>query len=106
MFDEMLYGESSFETSLIYDVYYNENGHPSKLHDMIGGANAVDVINDKIVKELIAKNGNAQIYRVSVCGFAMDYSNENCDQFSIMTDGIEHRILKMTIEIKQSANKR
>lgn len=87
---------SEDESNEIYDVYYNNYGHPKELHDKFGGNSVKDFANQlaSTIKSLTKAN---DVYDAATFGFAVKHNDDNADGFLLCYGGIKHYIQKKII---------
>ncbi len=92
----LLFGDGDI---VVYDVYYNSDGHPKHIHDSLGGSEC-DTFREALIAEICKRNSTDRLEQVSSYGFAIPHKKENCEDFEITFKGVSQQICKMTIEIK------
>ena len=85
------------------DIYYNDTGHPGKIHDLGAGEN-IPKYRLALVNEICKKNNTNDIWRVCSDAFAIISKNSNCDSFKMEYKGVVLNILKKTILINSLTN--
>jgi hypothetical protein len=80
------------------DVYYNSHGHPRFIHDAFG-AEEIDKFRLVVINEILERNSTDVIWRMHGDAFAISHKDSNCASFKVNYRGIEHDILKKTIQI-------
>ncbi len=90
--DELLF---QGRNSIALDVYYNEEGHPKKIHDEFGGSEAAKLA-EVIKREIQDRNSPQRIWQVSGYGFGIEHSSTNCGEFILEYKGVKNNILKKT----------
>lgn len=96
LFTPLLFGDSDI---IVYDIYYNCDGHPKNVHDLLGGSEC-DNFRETLIKEICKRNSTEKLKQVSSYGFAIPHSKYNCEDFEIYFKGVTQQICRMTIEIK------
>ena len=91
----MLYENVS---SFKIDIYHNERGYPSNMHDVIGGA-GTEKCELYLVNKICEKNQTDDIWQVSSFGFAILSKPSNCGEFELDFKGVTLNIKKRTIHI-------
>ena len=94
--DSLLYTDSD---TVVYDVYYNFDGHPKQVHDAFGGSECCK-FRTALLGEISRRNSTAQAIQISGYGYAVPHNKNNCEGFELNYQGIMQTICKMTIEIK------
>ena len=95
--DEFLHDD---RTNIVLDIFYHEGGHPKQLHDIVGGTAASQLLRESLFDEIRKRNSPKRIWPISAYGYAIEHHNENCSDFILTINGVMHRIIKKTIEIK------
>jgi hypothetical protein len=81
------------------DAYYNSTVHPTLIHDTFG-AGELDKFTLAVINEILERNSTDKIWRMHADAFAILHKDSNCGSFNLNYRGLEHVILKKTIEIK------
>jgi hypothetical protein len=96
VWNKMLYDDLE---EIKIDIFYNESGHPKQIHDAFG-ASAINDFRLAIINEILSRNFENEIWKISSDSFAIVHKCSNCDSFTIYFRGIKQTILKKTVLLK------